>query len=262
MEIAPFEPRRFRTAAAYYSRYRVPYPPELIETVARRVVLRPGDRVLDLGCGPGMLAIGFARLGASVVAIDPEPEMLEEARHAIGLAGVDVELRQGSSYDLGPDLAGLRLVAMGRSFHWMDRVKTLATLDQLIVPGGGIALLHDRGLVATPDWRQAMHDVVEFYAPGVLSRAVHRQPNWHRHEEVLIDSPFSVIETTGRIFRRDLSIDDIIGRTFSLSTTAPEVFGDKAEAFEAALRGQLEGLAPDGRFTELVEVAAMLAFRP
>jgi MFS family permease len=56
----PFEPHRFHEAAAYYRGGRAPYPPILIRRVAEIVGLRENHRVLDLGCGPGPLAIGFA----------------------------------------------------------------------------------------------------------------------------------------------------------------------------------------------------------
>ena len=36
-----------------------------------------------------------------------------------------------------------RLVAMGRAFHWMDRAATLAMLDRMVTPDGGVALFHD-----------------------------------------------------------------------------------------------------------------------
>ena len=81
MTIVPFEARRFRTTADYYSRFRVPYPDRLIERVADRTGLKPGERVLDLGCGPAPLGVAFARLaGADVIGVDPEPEMLDVAR--------------------------------------------------------------------------------------------------------------------------------------------------------------------------------------
>src|SRR6476620_12682048 len=70
---ACFEPRRFRSTVPYYARYRVPYPAPLISFVHERCGLRAGSRVLDLGCGPGQLAVAFATLGCAVTAMDPEP---------------------------------------------------------------------------------------------------------------------------------------------------------------------------------------------
>jgi len=123
-----FKPRRFRTNVPFYARYRLPYPETLIARAAVAAGLRAGDQVMDLGCGPGLLAIPFARLGMAVTAVDPEPEMIEACRAAAGEAGVMLDLRIGSSYDLPP--GSFRLVTMGRSFHWMDREATLVALDK------------------------------------------------------------------------------------------------------------------------------------
>lgn len=72
--------------------------------MAERCGLRFSARVLDLGCGPGQLAVAFARLGATVTAIDPEPDMLAAARHLAAEAGVSWTTVEGSSYDLYPAL--------------------------------------------------------------------------------------------------------------------------------------------------------------
>src|SRR5262245_47813750 len=69
----PFQPRRFQSAAQHYLAGRPPYAERLIALVAERCRLRGTDRLLDLGCGPGQIAIAFAPLVGAVVAIDPEP---------------------------------------------------------------------------------------------------------------------------------------------------------------------------------------------
>jgi SAM-dependent methyltransferase len=259
----PFEPRRFRSTAEYYVRYRVPYPPALIASVAERVGLKPGDRVLDLGCGPGILALAFARLGMAVTAMDPEPEMLAAARAAAFEANLDIEFREGSSYDLGPALGRFRLVTMGRSFHWMDRPATLATLDSLIEPGGGVALFHDEKIAAMPDWQAPLSELSESFSPARSEgRKARRADDWQPHPAVLLDSPFSAVETRGLVFGQRLSADDIVGRAYSMSVTSPEALGDQRKAFEAELRARLAALAPDGVFREVVEAVAILAFRP
>src|SRR4051812_14926490 len=120
----PFDPARYRSAAAHYERGRVPYAPALIRRVAAATGLGAQHRVLDLGCGPGPLARALAPLVAEVVAIDPAPEMLDAARALAGPAA-NIRFLAGSSYALGPELGRFHLVVMGRSFHWMDRVETL-----------------------------------------------------------------------------------------------------------------------------------------
>ncbi|TCL72630.1 methyltransferase domain-containing protein [Rhizobium sp. BK251] len=263
MTTIPFEPNRFRSTAAYYTRYRVPYPDALIERIADRAKLRPGGRLLDLGCGPGQLGIAFARLtGAEVIGLDPEPEMLAAAAEDARQANVAITLRQGSSYDLEPDLGRLHMTVMGRSFHWMDRTATLEALDRLIEPGGSVVLFHDRHISSTPDWRSVVNQLAETYSPEKnADRERRRSPDWIPHEAVLMRSPFCDLERIGVLRERELDIDDIVGRAYSTSVTSPQALGDRAEDFEAALRAELLRLAPEGRLTEIVEVNGLIAFR-
>src|ERR1700748_1742329 len=131
-----YDPRRFQTTVPFYARYRLAYPDLLIRRVIERVGMNAGDTVMDLGCGPGLLAIPFAKAGMAVTGIDPEPEMLAAAKEAAREAGVSIALEQRSSCDVPPVIGPFKLVAMGRSFHWMDRAATLEILDRMIVTGG------------------------------------------------------------------------------------------------------------------------------
>jgi 2-polyprenyl-3-methyl-5-hydroxy-6-metoxy-1,4-benzoquinol methylase len=263
MTTIPFEARRFQSTAAYYLRYRIPYPDRLIARVAERSGLEAGDRVLDLGCGPGQLGIAFARLqDATVTAMDPEPEMLAAAKEGAAAAGVDIAIRQGSSYDLGPDIGKLHLCVMGRSFHWMDRPATLAALDQLIEPGGAVALFHDKSVVASPNWRGIVEKLTETFSPErSADRLMRKSKDWAPHEAMLINSPFRNLERIGIVRQYQRDIEDIVGRVFSMSSTSPQALGDKLPEFEAALRAELLEIAPDGKLTEIVESAGLLAFR-
>ena len=134
MDKIPFDAHRFETAAKHYLAGRPAYAPLLIKRVAALLGLRRTHRVLDLGCGPGQLALAFAPLVKQVTGMDPEPEMLRVAAANAREAGIDLKLVQGSSYDLAPVLGRFRLVSIGRAFHWMDRADTLKRLDELIEP--------------------------------------------------------------------------------------------------------------------------------
>src|SRR6201995_5262871 len=110
--VRPYEPHRFKSAVPFYERYRLGYPERLIRRVIALAGLKPGDAVLDLGTGPGFLAVPFARLGLDVTAADPEPEMLEAANVAAEAAGVSLKLWQGGSYELTPWMGPFRLVTI------------------------------------------------------------------------------------------------------------------------------------------------------
>src|ERR1700752_876869 len=96
----PFDPDRYRHAAAHYEQGRVPYAPALIRRVAEVTRLGSQHRALDLGCGPGMLGRRFASLAREVVAMDPSAEMLTAAL-ALAADAANIRFLAGSSYDLG-----------------------------------------------------------------------------------------------------------------------------------------------------------------
>ena len=57
---------RFATTVPLYEKFRPPYPAEFFRTVSRRAGLRKEHRLIDLGTGPGLLALGFAPVTSAV----------------------------------------------------------------------------------------------------------------------------------------------------------------------------------------------------
>src|SRR5579872_1687420 len=251
----PFEPDRFRSAAAHYEQGRPPYAQALIRRVAMATRLSLQDRVLDLGCGPGPLTRAFVPLAQEVVAMDPSADMLTAAR-ALAAGIAKIRFVEGSSYDLGPELGSFHLVVMGRSFHWMDRVDTLQRLDGLIDATGAVALFRDSAPdVPANTWRATWREIRVRYEAGGHPR--HRSGNWLPHEAVLLDSPFSQLETFGVIERRAVDVETVIKRTLSMSSTSPSKLGERTEAMIAEMRAGLAGIRE-----EVVETSALVAWRP
>jgi len=258
----PNAPRRFQSTVDFYERYRLTYPDRLIARVAGLSGLKPGDPVLDLGAGTGMLAVGFAKLGMTVTAMDPEPEMLAVCKDTARTAGVSVSLRQGSSYDLEPGMGPFRLVTMGRSFHWMDRTATIAMLERIVTPDGGLALFHDaHPPVAENAWFKVMRQVQDRFGRGDEPHIKERHGGHHRYEPYLFASQFTRLDGLSVTIRQALTIEELVGRAFSMSTSSPEKLGERADAFAAELSAALRELSPDGTFVEVAELVALLARR-
>src|ERR1700734_2610162 len=72
----------FEGTAAYYRQGRNPYAPALPHALAEHLCLEGRGRLLDVGCGPGTVALLFAHLFERVVGLDADPGMLAEARRA------------------------------------------------------------------------------------------------------------------------------------------------------------------------------------
>jgi release factor glutamine methyltransferase len=66
---------------------------------AAHLAVRPGERVLELGCGLGLAAVLMARQGARVVATDVLPSAVAATRANAALNGVEVDVRLGDCYD-------------------------------------------------------------------------------------------------------------------------------------------------------------------
>jgi ubiquinone/menaquinone biosynthesis C-methylase UbiE len=262
-QVQPYEPPRFQGVAAFYH-HRLFYPERLIRRVIALAGLRPGDAVLDLGTGPGPLAVSFAEAGMAVTAADPEPLMLEAAAAAARTAGVTLSLWRGGSYELTPEMGPYRLVAIGRAFHWMDRAATLKMLDRIIAPGGAVVLFHD----AHPDvpenrWFKTAREISDRYSKDAAARTAGRKAGGHRrYEPYLFESAFTLLDGLSVTSRTEIALDEIVGRAYSMSSCTPARLGDRQADFEKDLRAALAPLAQDGKFIEIAEMVAVLARRP
>lgn len=256
----PFQPNRFQSAAAHYLAGRPAYAPRLIARVAGMAGLGAADRVLDLGCGPGQLACAFAPMVAEVLAVDPSAEMIAAGRE---LAPGNVRFVQASSYDLTPEMGPVRLVTMGRSFHWMDRADTLRRLEAIVAPGGAVALFHDDH-PDLPDnaWEAKWTAVLDRYRADDPARRGWQASGWVRHEAFLLDSAFSALEAIAVIERRQTPARALIDRSLSLSSTSRARLGARADAMLAELDALLAEIAPGGMLTEVVSTSALIGRRP
>lgn len=107
----------------------------------RQANLHAGQRVLDLGCGTGTLAIEakLAEPGAEVVGLDGDPEVLERARIKADDAGVAVQFDEGLSTDLPYEDDFFDAVLATLFFHHLTRTDKLATAGEIarvLRPGG------------------------------------------------------------------------------------------------------------------------------
>jgi len=253
----------FKGTAWYYARYRAGYPEAFFDMVKEKFNLSKNDRVLDLGCGTGQIAIPICRHVREVVAMDPEPEMLAEGKIQAEKSGAkNIRWIEGGSEDLAEMeyvLGRFQLVVLGTAFHWMNQEKTLDDLYEILHDGGGIVIASIDG---------------EFFKQSVIVQVVKKwlgeerragsgvyKPTTGRFEEVISESKFHrmVSWQYPLVFTND--IDGIVGNVYSTSIANPNILGDKKDAFEKDLRDALLKHNPSGKFVSNGQVQAIFAWK-
>lgn len=128
----------FDVAADAYARFMGVYSERLADRFVDLLDLRTGQRVLDVGCGPGVLTTRLAnRLGASsVLAIDPSAPFVEATRRRVP----GVEVREGLAENLPFADDSFDLTVAQLVVHFMsDPVAGLAEMARVTRPGGRVA---------------------------------------------------------------------------------------------------------------------------
>jgi ubiquinone/menaquinone biosynthesis C-methylase UbiE len=108
--------------------------------------IKPGQHILDIGCGTGTLAVLLKRQYAAVevVGLDPDPKALRRAKTKIRRAAVSVQLDQGFADELPYKEESFDRVFSSFMFHHLegqDREKTVREVLRVLKPGGSFHLL-------------------------------------------------------------------------------------------------------------------------
>lgn len=103
--------------------------------------IKPGDKVLDVACGSGNLAIPAARAGATVTGVDIAPNLLEQARERAASEGLTIKFDEGDAENLPyPDGAFDVVVTMYGAMFAPRPDLVSSELRRVCKPGGRIAM--------------------------------------------------------------------------------------------------------------------------
>jgi SAM-dependent methyltransferase len=259
--VVAYDPTLFEGAAAHYRVGRPPYSPQLEAVLAEELGLDGGGRLLDGGCGPGILTVRLAHLFEEAVGLDPDGAMLAEGRRAAAEQGIgNIRWVQARAEDLPEAAPGpYRLVTFGSSFHWTDEPRVAEAIYDLLEPGGGLALIvHTvEGLPAPPGPGPPPipHDELEALVERYLGSTRRAGQGMalvrnHRFEDVLVRTRFGTPQSIFVPGIPDLVRDteSVLSGYFSFSSSAPHLFGDRAEEFAGDVRRLLASRSPDGLF--------------
>ena len=254
---------RFASTASTYEHLRPPYPGEFFRSVAQKLGLSERCALIDLGTGPGLLALGFAPYVGRIVGVDPETAMLEAARQAAARAGQALTLIEGKAETLASDVGTFDIVTIGRALHWMDRDTTLARLDGLVTRDGTILICASFSVTdARNPWLDGYNEIRRRWSPANLWEEAGRGTRTHRDLPAFFrGSAFAPTEIVAVETSHTVSMQDLAQRTLTYSSSSPEALGDNVEAMLRDVESHLASFSRDGLIAETIVSTAQIVKR-
>jgi SAM-dependent methyltransferase len=263
----------FGGSAGYYRAGRFPYPSELATAFRDELGLDGSGRLLDVGCGTGEIALLLAPLYEEVVGLDADEGMIAEAREEARRQGRDnTTWVHARAEELPLGIGTFRTATFAQSFHWMDREHVAATVHEMLEPNGAwvhVDFKTDRGAQSDDELshpqppRSEIDQLVARYLGPVRRAGQGSRPRSPSGEgDIMLAAGFAgprvrVLDGARGLERSE---DEIVASVFSVSGSAPHLFGSRLAEFERDLRQILRRASPGGRFCEVSQPGQLIVW--
>lgn len=148
-----------------YSKHR-PGPPEsFYERLKAHGIGLPGQRLLDLGTGTGLLARRFAQQGAIVAGVDISEGQIEAARALATRQGLSIDFRVSPAEHTPFDDRSFDVITANQCWLYFDKPKAIAEVKRLLGPGGLLVTSHFSWLPRRDEIARRSEELVLKYNP-------------------------------------------------------------------------------------------------
>lgn len=228
-----------------YWRYREPYLPGFFVQAAEEMQLSRKHRLLDIACGTGAVAFGFAPFVGSITGIDLDEQALGVARSEALRNNIEIELVHRGIEDLPDDRATFDVATIGRALAYLPREATHARLDRLVSAQGKVFICGS--MTADPlsgPWARAFREAGRRWGRRPMPALSGR--------DFMTGSVFSFEKAVVARKTRPVSVEDLLLRALGYSTLTPEAFGSSRDEYLEDVRAAITPHAVDGMVSETI----------
>jgi SAM-dependent methyltransferase len=215
----------YGSVADAYNRVRPRYPSEIIDRTIKLAQLPPQAQILEIGCGPAIATVNFAKLGFSLLSLEPNREAAELAKqNCAEYTQVEIQNLAFEEWELKRDRFDAVLAAT--SWHWIDPAIAYEKSAAALKAKGSLILLWNTPPQLDDETYQLVDKVYQALAPSIPFYARHegrktRQADFLKFSQIIIDSGyFDNLSYDSSIHQVVYSLDDYL---LLLSTLSPYI---------------------------------------
>ena len=225
-----------------YATYRAGYPEAFYEVLAALGIGQPGQRILDLGTGTGVLARAFAKRGAVVTGVDIAANQIAAASALAAQEGLDIAFHVCAAESMDFPEGSFEVIAAGQSWLYLDAAVMIPKVLRLLTADGCLVLAHLLWLPHKDRIAQQTEALVLRYNPDWKSAGYQgtMPPTFAWTRDHFDLRTFHIMEAPLEFTRETWQGRIRACRGIGASLSAAEV-----EQFDAAHRQLLETIAPE-----------------
>jgi SAM-dependent methyltransferase len=219
----------FDDRADLYDAVRPSYP----DALADDVIAFGGRRILEIGAGTGKATVVFARRGASIVAIEPGPNLAAVLRRNV--AGHDVTVEQ-TTFEAWPIARPFEVVMAAQAIHWVDPAVRYAKAAEVLAAGGTLAMLRNEKEPLDRELRDELDAAYAQWLPGPSERTPETEVEYMRRElvgEIDASGRFGPVEVRQYPWTETLSTAQYLDLMSTYSDHATLVSHQRTRLFHA-----------------------------
>lgn len=215
----------YSKVADAYNKTRPRYAQELIHNTVELAKLSKNTKILEIGCGPATATVEFAKLGFSMICLEPSQEACNLARHnCAGFPNVEIINTTFEEWELQPNTFNTVLAAT--SFHWVSPEVGYPKLEKALKDDGNLILLWNKEPQPSYEVYQILDEVYQKQVPSLSryeTKATTERILRELGENVVKSGLFKDLVFECKSCQRSYSIDDYLTL---LSTLSPYIVLD------------------------------------